>query len=219
MPSKLDIYYVEAAEQGDEALMKEMKSTLDKKPQGQAVPETLDGKVTHDTILDRFRECYEELYNSAGSEHAIASLKEKLHKVISEQTHQSIWEVQKVTGKVVKAACSRMRPGKTDVSEVYTSDVFLHAPDTLFDQLAGVFRSFIMHGTVTLQILSCAFLPLFKGGLKNPAVFDSYRAIAGASKLLKLFEYVICWSGGTACSQTACSLVSRVVFLPHSAHG
>ena len=191
MPSKLDIYYVEAAEQGDEALMKEMKSTLDKKPQGQAVPETLDGKVTHDTILDRFRECYEELYNSAGSEHAMASLKEKLHKVISEQTHQSIWEVQKVTGKVVKAACSRMRPGKTDVSEVYTSDVFLHAPDTLFDQLAGVFRSFIMHGTVTLQILSCAFLPLFKGGLKNPAVFDSYRAIAGASQLLKLFEYVI----------------------------
>ena len=87
MPSKLDIYYVEAAEQGDEALMKEMKSTLDKKPQAQAVPETLDGKVTHDTILDRFRECYEELYNSAGSEHAMASLKERLHKVISKQTH------------------------------------------------------------------------------------------------------------------------------------
>jgi hypothetical protein len=35
------------------------------------------------------------------------------------------------------------------------------------------------------------FLPLFKGGLKDPAVFDSYRAIAGASQLLKLFEYVI----------------------------
>ena len=34
-------------------------------------------------------------------------------------------------------------------------------------------------------------MPLFKGGLKNPAVFDSYRAIAGASQLLKLFEYVI----------------------------
>ena len=27
--------------------------------------------------------------------------------------------------------------------------------------------------------------------MKNPAVFDSYRAIAGASQLLKLFEYVI----------------------------
>ena len=41
-------------------------------------------------------------------------------------------------------------------------------------------------------------LPLFKGGLKNPAVFDSYRAIVGASQLLKLFEYVILlvWGDG-----------------------
>ena len=74
---------------------------------------------------------------------------------------------------------------------MYTSDVFLHAPDNLFDLLASVFRSFITHGTVSLQILSCAFLPLFKGGVKNPAVFDSCRAIAGASQVLKLFEYVI----------------------------
>ena len=182
---------VEAAEQGDLALMKEMKRTLDRKSQGQAVPEALDGKVTHDTILDRFRECYEELYNSAGSEDAMNTIKEQLHQLISDQTHRSFSEVGKITGKVVKQACSRMRPGKTDVSEVYSSDVFLHAPDSLFDQLASIFRSYITHGTVSLQILSCAFLPLFKGGLKNPAVFDSYRAIAGASQLLKLFEYVI----------------------------
>ena len=31
----------------------------------------------------------------------------------------------------------------------------------------------------------------FKGGLKNPATFDSYRAIAGGSQILKLFGYVI----------------------------
>ena len=57
--------------------------------------------------------------------------------------------------------------------------------------LATIFRSFLIHGTVTLQILSCAFLPLFKGGLKKPEKLDSYRAIAGASQLLKLFEYVV----------------------------
>ena len=39
--------------------------------------------------------------------------------------------------------------------------------------------------------MSCTFIPLFKGGLKNPDHFDSYRGIAGASQLLKLFEYVI----------------------------
>ena len=47
------------------------------------------------------------------------------------------------------------------------------------------------HGTITLQILSCALLPLFKGGLKKPEKFDAYRAIAGASQLLKLLEYVV----------------------------
>ena len=69
--------------------------------------------------------------------------------------------------------------------------MFLHAPDVLFDQIAAVFRSFLVHGLISLQILTCAFLPLFKGGLKNPASSDSYRAIAGGSQLLKLFEYVI----------------------------
>ena len=84
-----------------------------------------------------------------------------------------------------------MKPGKNDVTDAYSSDALLNAPDYLFHLLAAVFRSYLTHGTVTLQILSCAFLPLFKGGLKSPDKLDSYRAIAGASQLLKLFEYVV----------------------------
>ena len=84
-----------------------------------------------------------------------------------------------------------MKPGKNDVSESYTSDVFLHAPNSMFQALAAVFRSFLVHGTVTLSILSCAFLPLYKGGHKKPDKFTSYRAIAGASQLLKLWDYVV----------------------------
>ena len=44
---------------------------------------------------------------------------------------------------------------------------------------------------VTLQLLTCAFLPLFKGGLKDTGKSDSYRAIAGSSQLLKLFDYTV----------------------------
>ena len=44
---------------------------------------------------------------------------------------------------------------------------------------------------MTLSLLACAFLPLFKGGLKDPDNTDSYRAIAGSSLLLKLFDNVI----------------------------
>ena len=68
----------------------------------------------------------------------------------------------------------------------------------LFELLAGVFIYYLVHGSVTPQILSCAFLPLFKGGLKNLSKFGSYRAIAGASQLLKLFEYVILMVWGSS---------------------
>ena len=103
----------------------------------------------------------------------------------------SINEVKKINGTVLKKACARMKLGKSDVSGSYCSDVLLHTPDNMFDELAAVFRSFLTHGDVTLQLLCCAFLPLFKGGLKNPGNSDSYRAIAGSSQLLKLFDYVI----------------------------
>ena len=40
-------------------------------------------------------------------------------------------------------------------------------------------------------MLSCAFIPLPKNSLKDPAKTESYRAIAGSSLLLKLFEKCI----------------------------
>jgi hypothetical protein len=57
----------------------------------------------------------------------------------------------------------------------------------LFDQLAAVFRSWCVHGTVTLPLLTCVFFPLLKSALKNPADPASYREIAGSSIILKLF--------------------------------
>ena len=179
---------LEASEAGDLALVKELKKTLLDKPLGQSVPECVEGKVTHESILEVFRNCYSELYNSASTVDAMTDIKSKLQGLINEN---SLREVNKVTAEVVKQACSKLKPGKLDVTGSYSSDIFLHGPDVLFDLLANVFRSYLVHGSVTPQILSCAFLPLFKGGLKDPSRFDSYRAIAGASQLLKLFEYVI----------------------------
>ena len=84
-----------------------------------------------------------------------------------------------------------MKPKTSDVSGSFTSDCILNAPDVFFVLIAKVFRSWLIHGTVTLSLLSCAFLPLFKGGLKDPVQTDSYRAIAGSSLLLKLFDNMI----------------------------
>ena len=78
-----------------------------------------------------------------------------------------------------------------DVTGSYSSDIFKHAPEVLHEQLASVFRSFLVHGTITLSVLACSFMPLLKSARKNPTKLDSYRAVAGASQLLKMFEYLI----------------------------
>ena len=61
----------------------------------------------------------------------------------------------------------------------------------MFEHLAVIFRSFLTHGEVTAQLLCCAFLPMYKGGHKSATNTDSYRAIAGSSQILKLFDNVI----------------------------
>ena len=184
---------LEAAENGDRSLMEEFRKSINKKKSAQVVPESLDGAVGHENILEQFRYVYESLHNSAGTQGGVQEIKNKLQDIIKASDSK---EVEKITSSLVKEACTKMKPGKTDVSEGFTSDIFLHAPDILFDYLAGVFQSYLFHGNLTLHILSCAFMPLYKGGLKNPASSDSYRAIAGASQLLKLFEYVILFVWG-----------------------
>ena len=84
-----------------------------------------------------------------------------------------------------------MNAGKTDVSGAFCSDSLLHARDSMFDLLALIYRSWLVHGTVTLSLLACAFLPLLKNALKDPADTNSYRAIAESSLLLKLFDQCV----------------------------
>ena len=153
------------------------------------LPDEVDGASGEINIADKFCKVYEELYNSSGSSEAMEVLKAQIAEKVGAE--ESLEEVFKINGKIVKDAACKMKPGKGDVSDSYTSDALLNAPDILFDQLAMVYRSWLIHGTVTLSLLACAFLPLLKNSLKNPADTNSYRAIAGSSLLLKLFDQVI----------------------------
>ena len=84
-----------------------------------------------------------------------------------------------------------MKKGKADVSGSYSSDATKHAPDNLYEQLAVIFRSFLVHGTVSCPLLAGAFMPFQKSSLKDPAKNKSHRAIAGRSMLLILFDRVV----------------------------
>ena len=183
-----------AAESGNQALLQEMRKVMGNKHQEQELPDSLEGAVGHTAILEKFRSLYSALYNSAGTNDQLEALKDVMG---SRMDCRSEYEVRKVTAVEVKEACRRMKGGKIDVSQGYSSNVFQHAPDILYEKLAAIFRSFLTHGTITLAILSCSFMPLLKSARKDPSQFDSWRAVAGASQLLKLFEYVLLniWGG------------------------
>ena len=190
--AKSDKYKAEnllaAALQGDTALLHEMKM-IRKGGGGPAdLPDTVAGANGEHEIVDKFRLVYSGLYNSASTEDEMKILHDKVDKLI---TAESVQHVARVTGDIVKKAVCSMKPRKSDVSGCYTTDALLNAPDILFEQLAVVFRSWITHGKITPSMLACCFLPLLKSSLKDPSNTGSYRAIAGSSLILKVFEKVI----------------------------
>ena len=153
----------------------------------QELPDMVGGAQGEDEIVNKFKMVYETLYNSANTQAEITQLLGKVDGLI---TQDSLQEVHKVTAAKVKEAAISLKPKKSDVSGSFTSDAILNAPDILFDQLATIFRSFLVHGTLTSYLLACCFLPLLKGS-KDPADTGNYRAIAGSSLVLKLFEKVV----------------------------
>ena len=177
-----------AALEGDIALLKEMKNSRRGRGGPPELPDTVAGGNGEEEIVEKFRLVYSTLYNSAGSEADMKVLSDKVQALI---TPEAVGEVARVTGNVVKEAVCSMTAGKSDVSNLFTSDALLHAPDVLFEQLSIVFRSWIPHGSITPALLACSFLPLLKSSLKDPADTGSYRAIAGSSLILKAFERVI----------------------------
>ena len=177
-----------AANNGDANLLKEMKKIKGGYKETIDLPEQVDNVEGEEEIANKVREVYSSLYNSAETTEAMDTIKNKINEMIGPE---SLLEVGKVTGAVLKRAAGKMKPGKNDVSDSFKSDLLLHSPDSMFDALAAVFRSWLIHGTVSRHLLATAFLPFLKCSLKDPADSDSYRAIAGSSQILKLFDYVI----------------------------
>ena len=140
-------------------------------------------------IVEEFREVYEDLHNSLDDSEILKHIKDEIK--TKSNSEDSNCEVGKITAEVVNSASKRLRAGKGDVTGSYTSDAIKNCPDIFFELIASVFRSLLSHGTVTLSMLSCAFLPLFKGGLKDPGSTDSWRAVAGSSVILKLLDNTI----------------------------
>ena len=176
-----------ANQAGPMNLIQEMKSIKGAK-KGNKLPETVAGKSNEGEIVEEFRKVYQELYNLEDDFEALKILRCSLEEDVD--TEDSKAEIKKVTVETVIKAATRLKPSKGDVSGSYNSDMIKNCPESFFKMLSEVFQSWLTHGTVTKSFLACAFLPLVKG-MKDPSLTASYRAVAGSSLVLKLFDYVI----------------------------
>ena len=174
---------LDAAQKGNIHLMNELKKLRQSGKNAGSRPEVIENADNPEDIVMKFKEVYAALYNCSPS-----VMDEVMNKI--QMDENSRFEVEKVTGRIVKLAASRMKSGKSDISGSFTSDAILNGPDNLFTTIASVFRSYLYHGTVTKAMLACAFLPLLKS-MKDPSKIDSYRAIAASSLILKLLDNVI----------------------------
>ena len=104
---------LKASQSGDIQLLKEMKKVKIDGKGSVNLPDRVEGAEGQDEIVEKFREVYESLYNSAEFEEAVKLIKSKLKTVIGPD---SLDEVCKITGDVVKKAATLMKPGKSDVS-------------------------------------------------------------------------------------------------------
>ena len=178
-----------AAMSGDMELMKELRRLKTGKGEVDELPDTVDGVTGDRQVADQFAQVYSTLYSSAPSEEGMVELQKRILQLMV--VGDSLAEVEKMTAEVVKKAVMKMKKHKMDISQGFSSDALLNAPDLLFQLLAITFQDWLTHGTVTRSVLTCAFIPLLKSSLKDPASSGSYRAIAGSSLILKCFEQCV----------------------------
>ena len=96
---------LEASLQGDIKLLKEMKKVKGGKKESLDLPECVEDAESPEEIVEKFREVYEELYNSADTSETVNLLKDSISKMID---NNSLYDVNKVTPDVVKKAATHI---------------------------------------------------------------------------------------------------------------
>ena len=100
-----------------------MKNVKGNKKSANNLPDTVAGKTGEEAIVIEFRKVYKELYNMCDDTEALTELKKELELDITGE--DSVWEISKLTGNVVKAASNRLWAGKGDVTGSYNRTVLI----------------------------------------------------------------------------------------------
>ena len=151
-----------------------------------SVATSIDG--VSDNIPEHFSTIYSQLYNSADDGDKLAEVYDRAN---DEVTVSSLNMLTKITPELLKTACKKLKPGKSDPIHSFSSDCFRNASDSLYDHLAHILRCCSVHSHVTLVLLLSTLVPLVKDKLASNTISKNYRSVAISSILLKIFDWVV----------------------------
>ena len=174
---------LDACLNGNGDIFKEIKSLRKSSP---VVASSMDGK--NEKVEEHFKEIYEDLYNSVDDKLEILNLLDNVNEGIN-YTHTH--DVGRVTPEIIKEAAKHLKDGKSDPVHLFSSDCIKNGPDILFQHLAVVIRSFLIHGHVTTYLLLATLVPIIKNKLASISTSKNYRSIAISSLILKILDWVI----------------------------
>ena len=145
----------------------------------------IDGYYNDEDISNAFAAKLKCLLNA---DNCLNSRSDLLHSIEETLSHSDL-ESSVVSPEDVAEALSRIKPGKSDGTELI-SNHFLYAKSILNDFLSKLFTAMLRHGYIPQCLRDCVLQPIPKPG-KDPTDSDNYRAIALAPTLSKVFEWCV----------------------------
>ena len=152
----------------------------------QTIATSIDGH-NHD-IPSHFANKYKKLYNSVDDEVNLLDIEENLKSKITQTNNQ---DISPITSELLKTASKKLKSGKSDPLLSLTSDFFVNAPPILYDLLASIMKSYIVHAHVSDFLLLSYLIPIIKDKLGDITSSNNYRSIAISSIVMKIFDWVI----------------------------
>ena len=137
-------------------------------------------------ISNHFKNIYEDLYNE--QEDIDTAVINKIKNKVETEKHEAKAAINLVTADLVKLAVKKLKADKVDVSGDFTSDCLKAAPDIFYEKLASLFRSCLLHGHISHDLLVCALSPIVKDPNGDISSSKNYRGIAISSLVLKVFD-------------------------------
>ena len=156
---------------------------------GKQISDTVGNASGSKEIAQLFHDKYKALYNSVStSEDELRLLRETLSvKLLSANTSS----LDLVTPDLIKRCISKLKSGKGDGSESFTSDHLINSCSRLHSVLALLFQSIIYHGHYPDNLLKSTIISIPKDAKASLSNVDNYRGISLSNSINKVFDYVI----------------------------